>query len=344
MRAGGRLACSRKWVLCQVWSERDPHDVKTHRVCKCPARYPCNGVPWLGLRTNPPARASPTANVRTRCSAIPYRHCYPCPPDPEQSRDGDFAAGRPTTFDFGQDNVRSDSWKASQRAQQERYDAAEARGYGLYSLHAVIGQGTFGRIHLASWQHRGRGVDSTAASSAAPAAAAASFSRSLSSGGSSSSATGGGGGSGSDARGRAAEGERESCRPSSSSPGSTNSVSATSLAHGTSSRSEASTPRGSRGAVGGVAGAGAGTRATGRHRISSSTGSVRSLFGSNGGEALQSLFAEDDGCWDGEGEGEGGQLRLRALKSVCKRKVTEKGLVRHMETVSGVKEAQAAVK
>lgn len=28
------------------------------------------------------------------------------------------------------------------------------------------------------------------------------------------------------------------------------------------------------------------------------------------------------------------QLRLRALKSVCKRKITEKGLIHHMETVS----------
>lgn len=39
--------------------------------------------------------------------------------------------------------------------------------------------------------------------------------------------------------------------------------------------------------------------------------------------------------WKGwGGEGGGARLRLRALKSVCKRKVTEKGLVRHMETVS----------
>lgn len=281
----------------------------------------------------------PTADVRAHCPGIPYRHFYSFPPNPEQSRDGDFAAGRPTTFDFGQDNVRSDSWKASQAAQQERYDAAEARGYGLYSLHAVIGQGTFGRIHLASWQHRGGGVDSTATSSAAPAAAAASLSRALSSGGSSLGASGGGH-SGGGAGGRAAEGERDRFRPNSSSPGSTNSMTATSLAQGPSSRSEASTPRGFRG---GAAGGGAGPRATGRHRISSSTGSVRSLFGSNGGEALQALFAEDDGCWDGEGDGGGGQLRLRALKSVCKRKVTEKGLARHMETVSDAKEAQAAV-
>lgn len=71
-------------------------------------------------------------------------------------------------------------------------------------------------------------------------------------------------------------------------------------------------------------------RAIRRHRDSSSTVRSRSAlypasaFGIDGNEG-----------WAGwAGEGGGAQLRLRALKSVCKRKVTEKGLARHMETVS----------
>ncbi|CAN0097671.1 unnamed protein product [Scytosiphon promiscuus] len=92
-----------------------------------------------------------------------------------KSHDGDSAGGAPTgrtnfggvPAGFHGDARRSDSWKASDgadKAEQERYDAAEARGYGLYSLHALIGQGTFGRIHLASWQHRGSGLQYDASS------------------------------------------------------------------------------------------------------------------------------------------------------------------------------------
>ncbi|CAM9595435.1 unnamed protein product, partial [Ectocarpus fasciculatus] len=86
-----------------------------------------------------------------------------------KSFNGDIAAGRPTDLpgEFIGDRRRSDSWKADDAAEQGRYDAAEARGYGLYSLHAVLGQGTFGRIHLASWQHRGGGLAAAAAPSSA---------------------------------------------------------------------------------------------------------------------------------------------------------------------------------
>lgn len=44
-----------------------------------------------------------------------------------------------------------DARKSSQQTATER-DAEESRGRGTYSLHAVLGQGSFGRIHLASWR------------------------------------------------------------------------------------------------------------------------------------------------------------------------------------------------
>lgn len=113
-----------------------------------------------------------------------------------------------------------------------------------------------------------------------------------------------------------------------------------------------------RGTCGSAAGAGPGARGTPRHCISGSSsssttrrpkffpagiGSGRSAGSNSGGSSgrneagrhHRSCLSEEE-HWGGFGvEGvEGDQLRLRALKSVCKRKVTEKGLVRHMETVS----------
>lgn len=71
------------------------------------------------------------------------------------------------------------------------------------------------------------------------------------------------------------------------------------------------------------------------HRKTSSSSSSRKLearrccdqgrVSGGGGEGLNRE-------WERLGSNE---PRLRALKSVCKRKVTEKGLVRHVETVSG---------
>ncbi|CAN0510532.1 unnamed protein product, partial [Ectocarpus sp. 12 AP-2014] len=87
--------------------------------------------------------------VRTFEEEHPYKQ-----PLLVKSFDGDVAAGRPTDLpgEFIGDQRHSDSWKTDDAAEQGRYDAAEERGYGLYSLHAVLGQGTFGRIHLASWR------------------------------------------------------------------------------------------------------------------------------------------------------------------------------------------------
>eukprot|EP00752_Nemacystus_decipiens_P011872 g10529.t1 len=241
--------------------------------------------------------------------------------------DGDYTAGRPTSFcpgigdlpgGFVGDARRSDSWQASRAAERERYDAAEARGYGLYALHAVIGQGTFGRIHLASWQHKGGVVDSAAPSTATGPPVTETSTGSLSAEGGSSS-SGGGGGDGGSAGGMPFEGRiggaegkdaRESCHTRSSSRASTSTA--------------AIFPQDS--CSSGAFGVGMGAIAPRRCR--GSTISTRSLlypaaaFGIDGNEG-----------WAGwAGEGGGSQLRLRALKSVCKRKVTEKGLARHMET------------
>ncbi|CAN0432802.1 unnamed protein product, partial [Ectocarpus sp. 12 AP-2014] len=239
-----------------------------------------------------------------------------------KSFDGDVAAGRPTDLpgEFIGDHRRSDSWKTDGAAEQGRYDAAEARGYGLYSLHAVLGQGTFGRIHLASWRHRGGGL-------AAAASSPASLEDRPSSRGGGGGAAGAGVGAG-------------EIRARRTTPRARYRISRAAAAAGEGLASEA-LPVG----FSGAAAAGAGTRRADGHRTSRS---IRYLAGSgrpagcnnnNGGSGgrsdtrHRSLFSEDGEVWTGpRGEGGGARLRLRALKSVCKRKVTEKGLVRHVET------------
>ena len=214
------------------------------------------------------------------------------------------------------DARRSDSWHASRAAEQERYDAAEARGYGLYALHAVIGQGTFGRIHLASWQHKGGGlgVDSADPSAASPAAETSTGSLSAEGGASSVSGGGGGGGAGGmPLGGGEGKGARESCHSRSSSCAST--TTAAILAQDSPSS--------------GAFAVGTGARAPRRRRYSSTISSSSILY-----PAAAFGIDGSEGWVEWAGEGGGAQLRLRALKSVCKRKVTEKGLVRHMETVS----------
>lgn len=273
--------------------------------------------------------------VLTNYLFTPPRCSVPLPP-PIQNGDGDYAAGRPTSFCVGDlpggfigDARRSDSWQASHAAEQERYDAAEARGYGLYALHAVIGQGTFGRIHLASWQHRGGGVDSAAPSTAAPAAATSS--RSLSTEGSSSRAGGGAGGrpSAGGLEGEGGTGARESGHPSSYYAGADSTTTAELSGQASSHLSGAL-------AMGAGAAAAAGPRATRRHRDSRTVRSRSALYPA----AAMGISGNEE--WAGYGERGGAQLRLRALKSVCKRKVTEKGLVRHMETVSDSQISESA--
>ncbi|CAM9833819.1 unnamed protein product [Ectocarpus sp. 4 AP-2014] len=246
-----------------------------------------------------------------------------------KSFDGDVAAGRPTDLpeEFIGDRRRSNSWKIDDAADQGRYDAAEARGYGLYSLHAVLGQGTFGRIHLASWRHRGGELAAAASSPASLEDRPSSLEDRPSSRGGDGGAAGAGVGAG-------------ETRERRTTPRARLRIFRAAASAGEGSASEA-LPVGFRGA----AAAGAGTRRADGHRTSRSirylAGSGRSAGRSNnnvssGGRSdtrHRSLFSEDGEVWTGwAGEGGGARLRLRALKSVCKRKVTEKGLVRHMET------------
>lgn len=199
----------------------------------------------------------------------------------------------------------SDSFKGSAAAREERYDALEARGYGAYSLHAVLGQGSFGRIHLASWRKEGDHPASLAGGSDNPSGEVGPGYRARLGGADYSSINGG----------------EISC--------------------------SAVTP-GLRGADGGRPG---GRRQ--RPPAGGGGGVVVRDSGSSGGSAgvdyaggrrrfsLDERRRCDGGCvmeeegWGWDGRERALEPRLRALKSVCKRKLTEKGLVRHMETVSG---------
>lgn len=154
---------------------------------------------------------------------------------------------------------------------------AEARGEGTYSLHAVLGQGSFGRIHLASWRRK---CDT-----------AAGFGLTEESSGSSNDAN--------------------SCEPR---PGQ--------FGANYPSTCEA-----------GQAAAAAARAAYAVCPVAPAGGEFGLLSGTQ--QCERCILLEEEGVGGGERRVlEAGAPRLRALKSVCKRKVTEKGLVRHMETVS----------
>lgn len=203
-----------------------------------------------------------------------------------QRYDGTFAA------DAAAGGLRSDSWKSFAAAEDERFDAAEAQGYGVYSLHAVLGQGSFGRIHLVSWQ---RGVDVSAVSRSLQGLNVADD-----------------------------DGGGRPTLPTTGCPGSFGEGSLSALAAEL------------QGALGGGAPEGwRGKRAASQEWHHSVSPSARHRRGcrSSGSVDVPPYASEEE-------EGSSGEVglqrpRLRALKSVCKRKVTEKGLVRHMETVSG---------
>lgn len=170
----------------------------------------------------------------------------------------------------------SDSWKIAAAAEHERHDAAEARGHGVYSLHAVLGQGSFGRIHLASW--RGEGDDSWASCSSTE----------------SKNECDGSFGTHTHLRTASAGSFGKACFQTEAEFGQT---------RGDTTAGQLQRQQGT-------------TAARERHRD-------------------RPAAAQPRGDQEGVGEGWGLEPRLRALKSVCKRKVTEKGLVRHIETVSG---------
>lgn len=156
---------------------------------------------------------------------------------------------------------------------------AEARGEGTYSLHAVLGQGSFGRIHLASWRRK--------------CDAASGFGLTEESSGSTNDAN--------------------SCEAR---PG----------------QFGANYP--SKCAAGQAAVAAAAARAAyAVCPVAPAGGGYGLLPGTQ--QCERCILLEEEGVGGGDRKVlEAGAPRLRALKSVCKRKVTEKGLVRHMETVS----------
>lgn len=174
-------------------------------------------------------------------------------------------------------------------AERERDDAAEAMGQGMYSLHAVIGQGSFGRIHLASWRREDtEGLD---------------------------------GGPEAEIRGYGRFRDEAAAAPSSE--GGYREVSLTTVAAGI---------REALGMGGNEDTLGARTRGFWwrRQREFDSPGGL-----STSCHGFPSTWEEEfEGAGDGVKVGGSGQPRLRALKSICKRKVTEKGLARHIQTVS----------
>lgn len=178
-------------------------------------------------------------------------------------------------------------------------DVEENRGRGCYSLHAVLGQGSFGRIHLASW----RGFE--------------------------------------DANGGVVDGTPtprfHDVITSSSRP----------LNHHTNRNRNGSSTDGN---------STLGSLLSGRRRrqrqpsptrtwnlripLSPSTfvkphvggdEPAKSDSSRSAGEGRGERVGSVDGSWKDSGGGE--SIRLRAVKSVCKRKITEKGLMNHMETV-----------
>lgn len=176
-------------------------------------------------------------------------------------------------------------------AERECDDAAEAMGQGMYSLHAVIGQGSFGRIHLASWRREDtEGLDG-----------------------------------GPEAEIRGGGHFRDEAAAAPSSEGGYREVSLSTVAAGI---------REALGA-GGVGDAlGARTRAFWWRRRQRGFDSPGALSISCHGFANTREEECDGAGGDGVEVGGPGQPRLRALKSICKRKVTEKGLARHIQTVS----------
>lgn len=168
---------------------------------------------------------------------------------------------------------------ATAEVEEQETSQAEARGEGTYSLHAVLGQGSFGRIHLASWRRK---YD-----------AAVEFG------------------------------------PTDESSGLVNNANSCEARPGQFGETSPSTCAAGQDVMAAAAARGA--------------CAVCPDTPAGGGFGLLPGTQQCERCILLEEEGERGRERgvvgagaprLRALKSVCKRKVTEKGLVRHMETVS----------
>lgn len=199
-------------------------------------------------------------------------------------------------------------------------DVEESRGRGCYSLHAVIGQGSFGRIHLASWRRFGdtNGVVNSTHNN--------NRNRNVGSSG------------GNPTLISLLAGRRQHQQQYS---GSVTTPPTGISPQGSSEMAEL--------------GASFGLRAYGYVRqrqpspmrawnlripVSPSTFVKPRVDGAEPAESDRSLSAGEgrrerigltEGGWRDSGDGE--SIRLRAVKSVCKRKITEKGLMHHMETV-----------
>lgn len=62
----------------------------------------------------------------------------------------------PTSPLLARESLDCASWGRKETPESgNECNVAEARGRGTYFLHAVLGQGSFGRIHLASWRNSG---------------------------------------------------------------------------------------------------------------------------------------------------------------------------------------------
>lgn len=210
-------------------------------------------------------------------------------------------------------------------------DASEAKGRGTYSLHAVLGQGSFGRIHLASWRASGEGPLRGGGGHPVPAPRAFAPCKGAN-------------------RAGAAVGPRRqqtaSQRPRRATPSSVSRVAGrVSLLDSLGMTSFVEDCSGALLAVLGE------TRL--RHRLGnpSQTPQLEALLppsppsprpplagpseGDEGGGFPQRSGVFDARAGDAWRWDPPAPRRLCAIKSVCKRKVTEKGLSHHMETVRG---------
>lgn len=235
----------------------------------------------------------------------------------------------PTNVARRQPSFSRSSWKNSlaAAAEEERQQAAEARGSGYYSLHAVIGQGSFGRIHLTSWRTE---EEQSALLSSPPPVSSSSIERR------------------STDPARATRPCRGAGRSRTESAGSIREIS-TLPSYASDGRLGSPDRRGNPGRQ--TSSNDAALNVAGLGRAGSRRGDGPSLPShsrrhSENSETLDTRCYEPERMFDDEREWVGNERwedghgeeepdpRLRALKSVCKRKVTEKGLVRHVETVS----------